>query len=610
MGFFTQEGKGQTIDSTEGKISETHKTQLFKKFGDPFRKHNVTVRDTASTINLTMMNNELRFAKYYGKIIRHIKIAQLNFYQNMDDSTQKKKYFGTNILTKLHRTSRKSVIKKNLFFHSGEQFYPTIMADNERFYRTIPYIRDARIIVDTIPGNSDSIDITVMTKDLFSITGSIGSLSTSTQRFSVAEMNLAGLGQSIQYMPFIDNDRKPRAGGEFTYRYYNVLGSFADLRLMASTVGKNIVTGDRNEESGTFELSRPLVSQYKKFTGGILLSEARTHNVYPNLIDQGRYYKYRYTTFDMWGGINLGVKKYLTDEKNRARTLLSFRYAKYTFHNAPLQIGNTYNYLTDSRQGALAQLTFFKQNFYQTRYFYGFGTTEDIPYGHSYSLIGGWFRQLNTSRPYIGWDLNKYNLYSKGDILQYFLKGGMMIQHGVQDLGYVVGATFYSRVIYRNQVKIRQIMRFSYSEIINRKTLDPLRINNSQYGLRNFGLDSTIGSRRLTFHSETIAYTPKKILGFLIAPFLASDFSLLTPPKGNLQRTALYTGVGPGFRIRNENLVFGTIEIRSLYFPKRVPGLNQFKIGMNANLRFRFNTNYVNKPDIVQLNSDPFNTIY
>ncbi|QES87176.1 hypothetical protein [Rhizosphaericola mali] len=600
----------QTVDTTHLQKTENHKNPIFKKLSDPFTKHNVTVRDTASTLNLTLLNNQLRFSRYLGKVIRNIKFTELNFYQNMEDSTQKKKYFGTNILTKLHRMSRPSVIKKNLFFHSGEQFYPTVIADNERFYRTIPFIRDARIIVDTIPGNSDSIDITVVTKDLFSITGSIGSLSASTQRFTVAEMNLGGLGQSIQYMPFIDNGRKPRAGAEFTYRYYNLFGSFADMRIMASSVGKNIVTGDRNEESTTFELSRPLVSQYKKFTGGLILSKAKTHNVYSNLIEDGRYYKYNYTTFDIWGGINLGIKKYLTDERNRARTLLSVRYMKYTFHNAPTQITNGFNYMTDSRQGALAQLTFFKQNFYQTRYFYGFGTTEDIPYGHSYSLIGGWFRQLNTSRPYIGWDLNKYNLSSQGDILQYFLKGGTFIQQGLRDFGYIMGATFYSRVIYRNQTKIRQIFRFSYSEIINRRTLDPLKINNSQYGLRNFGLDSTIGSRRLTFHSETIAYTPKKIFGFLIAPFMAGDLSLLTPPKGNLQRTALYTGFGPGFRIRNENLVFGTIEVRSLYFPKRVPGLNQFKIGMTANLRFRFNTNYVNKPDIVQLNSDPYNSIY
>ncbi len=138
----------------------------------------------------------------------------------------------------------------------------------------------------------------------------------------------------------------------------------------------------------------------------------------------------------------------------------------------------------------------------------------------------------------------------------------------------------------------------------------PLRINNAQFGLNAFSSDSVYGTRRLSLHSETRFFTPYKVLGFVMAPYLSGDFSFLTPMKGSFERSALYIGLGPGLRIRNENLVFGTIEFSTMYFPKKSLGQNSFRIGMNANLRFRFNTNYVNKPDIYDLNNDPNGTIY
>jgi len=501
------------------------------------------------------------------------------------------------------------VIENNLFIHEGEVFYSTVAADNERFLRTIPYIRDARILIDSVPG-TDSIDLLVVTKDLFSITGSMGSFTSSNIRATVEEENIGGLGQSISYTGYYEKDRKPSYDGEFGYQYNNLFGSFANLNAVVSSIGKNLITGDRNESFQRIEISRPMISQYKRFMGGIGLSHAQTRNLYPGLDTTGRYFKYKYSTFDVWGGLNLNIKKYISDEKNHLRQFVAMRYVKYTFHNSPDQIVSPFDVRTNSREMALMQLTLFKQEFYQTRYFYGFGTVEDIPYGFNYNITGGWYRQRNLARPYLGIDLNNYMLTSEGDIFQFFLKGGTFFHKRLEDAGYTVGSTFFSRVMPVGQTNIRQVLRASYSEIFNTVTTYPLRINNSQFGLSAFSSDSVYGSRRLSLHSETRFFTPYKVFGFVLAPYLSGDVSFLTPMKGAFERSSLYLGIGPGLRIRNENLVFGTIEMRTMYFPRKTPGQNSFKIGFNANLRFRFNTNYVNKPDIYDLNNDPNGTIY
>ncbi|MFT4204653.1 MAG: hypothetical protein QM610_12180 [Chitinophagaceae bacterium] len=599
--------EAQNVDSMAAPVRRQHR--LLDRLHSSITRHNVAVRDTASTINLTIESNRLRFAPFQGKIIRHIKVQQLNFYQSIDDTAQRKKYFGTQLLTKFHRTTRSGVIRNNLFIHEGDVFYATVAADNERFLRTISFIRDARLVIDSIPG-TDSIDIVVKTKDLFSITGNINSISSSRVRGSIEEANFGGLGQSISYMGMYEKGRRPSYDREFEYQYNNVLGSFANITATISSLGQNVVTGDRNEAFQRLEISKPMISQYKRFMGGFALEHAQTRNVYPELDSENHYFRYKYTTFDVWGGLNLNVKKYIADEKNHLRQFVALRYVKYTFHNAPDQILSEFDMRTNTREMALVQLTLFKQDFYQTRYFYGFGTVEDIPYGFNYSVTGGWYRQRRLSRPYLGIDLNNYVLTAGGNILQFFAKGGTFFHKGLEDAGYAMGSTFYGRLFQAGDTKIRQVVRVSYSEIFNTVTTYPLRINNSQFGLSAFSTDSVFGSRRLSLHSETRFFTPYKMLGFVLAPYLSGDLSCVTPMKGAFERSSLYYGIGPGLRMRNENLVFGTIELRTMYFPRNVPNQNSFKVGIKANLRFRFNTNYVNKPDIYDLNNDPNGTIY
>jgi hypothetical protein len=78
----------------------------------------------------------------------------------------------------------------------------------------------------------------------------------------------------------------------------------------------------------------------------------------------------------------------------------------------------------------------------------------------------------------------------------------------------------------------------------------------------------------------------------------------------SLLKSGFYYGLGGGIRIRNENIVFGTLELRVIYFPRKSQQNNALKLTLNTNLRFRYNNNYVKAPDIIQLNSDYDNNIY
>ena len=183
------------------------------------------------------------------------------------------------------------------------------------------------------------------------------------------------------------------------------------------------------------------------------------------------------------------------------------------------------------------------------------------------------------------------------------------MNHGqLQDVNLLVGTSIYSRLFLCNNVKIRQHFNFSYTQQFNRVGLEPLSINNN-FGLRYFRSDSIRGDQRISLYSETFIFLKYKVLGFKFAPFAFGDITLIRPQEESFSKSTAYYGLGGGVRTRNENLVFGTIELRFIYFPRKVDQ-NSFKLTLNTNIRFRINSSYVSAPDIVQLNNDNGNNIY
>ena len=276
----------------------------------------------------------------------------------------------------------------------------------------------------------------------------------------------------------------------------------------------------------------------------------------------------------------------------------------------PDQIGNNFNFRFNDREAVLAQLTLFRQDFYKTNYIYGFGTTEDVPYGYNVAFTTGWYKQLYLERPYAGVDANGYVATKRGGFIQYFLRSGVFFHQGVaQDGSVLIGSSFYSPLFVFDRIKIRQYVNFSYTRQFNRVGVDPLTIDNV-FGLRYFSGDSTFGSQRITLHSETTLFLTYKLLGFKFAPFAFGDLSFLTPEGQGFAKSSLYHGIGAGMRTRNENLIFGTIELRLAYFPRKTEQNESFKILITTGIQFRYNSTYVKAPDITQTNSDGLNSIY
>lgn len=597
---FAQKKNGNATDTTEEESNNIFQFAL--KF---ITKKHVDSTEQAAVLKV---KSETPFLRYSGKGIRSIIIKQYGFDRSFTDTSKSSDYFGTKLLNHLHRNTRDWVIRDNLFIKEGTELNPYIVAENERYLRFLEYIQDARIIVKRIPNQPDSVDLVVITKDLFSITGELKDLSPGKFRAKAGDANILGMGQKILVTTLWEKKRNPAFGYEVVYSKNNIANSFVDAYVGLTKLQPDLRDGSKDEHAWYISFDRPLISQYTHLAGNLTFGHNESYNNYSR--PDSVFYKYHYNTFDAWAGYNLGIQKILQNTELKARQFVSLRYFRNKFIERPYQIDGAYNFRFDDRTALLAQFTFFKQNYYKANYIYGFGATEDVPTGYNVSLTTGFYKQADLRRFYAGIDGNRYVYTDNGHFIQYFLRtGGFLKNKGFEDASILAGTSMFSRLFIYDRVKIRQYLRFSYTKQFNRIALDPLKIDNA-FGLRNFTSDSVYGSQRVSLHSETSFFLKYKFFGFKFAPFAAADISIIKPENEPFSKSAGYYGIGGGLRTRNENLIFGTIELRLRYVPRHAEGNTPFKIMLSANLRFRYNTEYVKAPEIIDVNNDADKNIY
>ena len=543
--------------------------------------------------------------KYKEKVIRNIEFLSLGFERNIYDTTLIKKSFGTRMANQVHKNTTKKVIRNNLFFKEGDRLYPLLMADNERHLRELPFIRDVKILVDELPDTKDSIDIIVITKDVFSIGGNIDISNTKRAEAEVREENFEGSGTKIAFSGLYDKERLPMygVGGEIKRR--NIQGSFVDVATGFKNFKNAYNSGRREEVTLYTKIEKPLVSAYLASTGAIEASYNKTVNNYQ--LTDSLYksdYNYTYLNIDAWYAYSFGGKKMKSKNmETRIRSFFALRTFYQNFYRAPSISDGKIDYRYVNMLGGLVSLNIFKQNFYKANFIYGFGIYEDVPEGFSLSLTTGGSKKDQRSRPYAGLDFLYTHYNKKGFYSAYtFRMGGNFFKKRFEDYELLFNVDHFTRLKHLGPKWYnRNFFSFGFTTQINPYINTPLFLN-SAYGLPYFNNGYIAGDLRATGRAESVFYGTTKILGFRFAPFVFADASLLKPVKQNLDKTDLYSAFGGGIRSRNENLVFGTMELRGYYFPRISEGFKSWKIEFATGLRFRFFSQFIKRPDFVVLN--------
>ncbi len=587
---------------SEHNIVNSKDSSLIVSFIRLFKgKPNPLIDSTSITINKSITS----IASQEGKRINSIYIEHKHFGTfGFNDSTKTPKFI-TKAANSLHNFTKENTIRKNLFFHENEYMNPLVIAYNEKWLRDLPYIQDARIIAFPLVNDSNSVDLYVITKDVFPFGGSLQFKSANAYDASATIENINDMGNAFNVYHNFDINRKDKAGWGVNYMARNILGSFIDINVGANSLENNYANLETSASNIYIKGSLPLLTPLSKWTGGFEWSRSENKNEFPFKWTDSFYnatLKYQRAHFDSWIGYQLFNKPWKMSN-DRYRHFIQYRYLNNEFNERP----NNYSLQIDKNyQNVIANLfsyTLFKQNIIRTQYLYGFGRNEDLPTGKSMTITTGHYQRENEKLPYLGFTLESYQLLSNEGFRHLYLSSGSSYQNkDLLDFKILASIEKISKLLYlESGYKYRSIINLSFAETLKNKFNDALLIN-SIYGIPQLNKERIKGGTRLSANWESIWYNSTSFYGFRQSPFIFGNITYIRTVGEPIGNGDIYSSIGGGSRIRNENLVFGTIEIKAFYFPRTNLQLSPWNISITTNLKFKYNSILLNKPDFVQVN--------
>lgn len=226
------------------------------------------------------------------------------------------------LTNKLHVTTRKHVIKRELLVSKGDIFSKKLADESERNLRSLPYLWDARI--EMIKSDSGSNLMKVTTSDRWTLAGGPTfnrSSGRTIYQLGFEELNFLGYGQRISFDYFIR---------EFDENYTRA--SFYERRLFGTRYGLSAYyNGDPEIGKTGISIAKPLFSLNSKFGYSISYNDINRLDKYyssDSLFAQNRYAGrllgfsavYRFGTYE--NKVSIGLAYSYKDIKISERLIL------------------------------------------------------------------------------------------------------------------------------------------------------------------------------------------------------------------------------------------------------------------------------------------------
>lgn len=511
--------------------------------------------------------SENPYIPFAGKIIGNIRIKKLNvFGTNIDDTTRQVDSWIVKTGNNLHVDTRRRVIRKNLLIKKGNLLNPLQLADNERLLRDLPFIQDARIILEPRDKNSDTVDIVVVTKDIWSISADFSPNGFTGGRLQLDDRNILGFGHEFDNYFYLRPDESQVWGYEGIYRIPNLYGTFITSELRYSNTYYNKIYG--------FRLYREFITPETKYAGGIEISNQELRREIFQEDSTILQFPFKFNLQDFWFGRSFS----LSDSDNRRPQItVAARYTRKEFTERPLVEADT-NRDYHSNNFVLGSIGYSRREYYKGHYIYGFGRTEDIPEGGLVEITAGVEYGEFHNRYYTGLRLSKGKILpSKGFVYGQVNLGGFL-RNGSYEQGILnIRANGFSELYHIKKYSLRQFLKLEYTRGLRRFKEEYITINDDR-GIRGLSSIFLRGNNKLMANVETLVFTPLQPVGFQFAFFVFADVALISKESPIFQGD-FYSGFGLGLRVRNDNLTFNTFQIRLGYYPK-VP-INTSSLDLN-----------------------------
>lgn len=206
---------------------------------------------------------------------------------------------GSRWVNRLHPTTRREVIARQLLFRTGDRYSRSLLEESERLLRGDRYLRD--VVVRPIGYEDGRVAVEVRARDVWTLNAglSIGRAGGATStRVAVEDSNFLGTGKSVLFERRDDVDRTT-----------NRLG-YADPALLGSRLRLELGYAGASDGGGwRAELERPFYALDARWSAAIEgADDERVETLY-HLGRPGERFGHRATRFELRGGLSKGRER-------------------------------------------------------------------------------------------------------------------------------------------------------------------------------------------------------------------------------------------------------------------------------------------------------------
>jgi hypothetical protein len=547
----------KSSNGTNGQLNNNSLSTLKSKGENNFITRNffsLVIKDDQPNKAKLGVNSTLYFAPFAGKQIGEIRIKQLDVFGPtlLDTARQATGWIGkSGNVIHLKTTERK--LRMQLLFNSGEKVNPQLMADNEKVIRDLPYIQDVAILLSHSEKEKDKVDVLVIIKEKFEY-GIRGDLSTSSAELELIDQNMFGIGHELSLKMVNFQTEKPQWGGSFNYEITDLGGKFIKTGLG--------YTNTYRKKGWNAYMDKQFIASKVDWAGGISLERVFSDNYLTPYSYTRLDTAASYINSDIWYGRQLVNPNIYSDLGN---IIIAGRYLHQNYYNHTFKhFENSYFRNHDFIVGSIG---ISRRYLFKNNQVYGYGITEDIPYGRFAEVALGFDKDANQTRPYLHFRYSKANILKGGAYFKWqFGIGGLISNSQMRQGAIVLNTNYFTNYIYINQHPYRFFVNMELLSGINRFKEEYLVIN-GRYGIRDFFSPETQGTDRLKINVESVRFWEWNYSGFRVANYFFADAAFLSNSLKTLVTDRFYGGIGFGIRVHNEALVFNVLEIRLSWIP-------------------------------------------
>lgn len=524
------------------------------------------------------------YKAYSGKIVNTINIVQLNvfdktFDENRNYSNYKSPPKG---YSKIHVNTLKKVIKKNIMFNVSDTINPVLIVRNSKHLRDLPYIQDA--IIQLYEKGKDSVDVYVVTQDRFPWDIIPSYLNFDKWRFRLRNNNIGGLGSDFNNTYLLDNNEEEKLiMSSVSTNINNIRGSFIN-----GTIGYDIAKDFNTYYAG---LSRPFIPFKVNWGGGAnfnLYKQLEKYTQNDSLLSHS-YTMRKYS--DFWIGRQFQINKNKGFLFNSPLWLTpAIRFSNLSYIEEPFTNKN-YNMLMWSIGAS-------SQKYYKLRYVNEFGRTEYIQQGIMAKLTGGYQFMKDVERNYGGVSFGYRRKTLRNGLCFLLFEFGTYFNKNTYSQGTLKSKISYMMpLINLGREKLRNSIWIEYTMVSNRTSGDFIYIENPDISHRVI-LSDLYGTQKLLAHIESNLFSSIDFYGFKVSAFAALEFGYIGF-KDDLFNSNMVKALSLGFRVRNDFLIFNTMQFRFTFYSKNLSPYINTNFDVNEMSRLRHDDLSVGKPSTI-----------